>query len=184
MFFNAVMARRATAGLALALLLSTSTTSFGYDLPKQKHELAPEPNKAQPAEDDAKPLPQPPIPIIPLEEQIPTLFPGNQIYPVPHCGINYTECKFGKESWDYTREMQLRDDIAQKQLWLDIAAGETPPNEEWINKLLDELNELMEELQNLFDGRPVPEEGDPCLVAYRQCLFDDLKNAPNEEGRG
>lgn len=184
MFFSLSIARRVTVVIALASLLSTSTTSFGYDLPKQKHEIAPEPNNEQPTEDDAEQLPQPPFPIIPLEEQIPTLLPGNTIYPVPHCGITYAECAFGKGSWDYTREMQLRDDIAQKQLWLDIASGETPPDEEWINRLSDELNELMEELQNLFDGRPIPEEGDPCLVAYRACLLDHLRNGPYLEGLG
>lgn len=183
MFFNVSFARRATAVLVLASILSAPVTSFGYDVPKQKHELAQEPLKDQPGLDDAEPLPEPPLPIIPLEERIPTLLPGNDIFPVEHCGTEYTICKFGKESWDYIREMQLRTDIAQKQLWVDVASSETPPNEEWIDSLLNELNELIEELQNLFDGRPIPEEGDPCLVKYRQCLLEEVKNGPKEEGR-
>lgn len=164
--------------LALASLLSAPSTSFGYDLPKQQRELAPEPNKAQPAEDDAKlPLEQP-LPAIPLEVLIPTPPPGNTIYPIAHCCIAYVECTFGKGSWDYTREMQLRDDIAQKQLWLDIANSETPRDKIWVNRLSGELNGLMEELQNLVDGRPIPEEKDPCLVAYRACLLDYLRFDP------
>jgi hypothetical protein len=185
MFLSVLSRRRAAAVLALAVIIAAPLTSHAYDLPKQTQELIPVPAQGRPGDQELKPLPNPPVPIPPLEEQIPSLLPGNAVFPVEHCGVEYTLCKYGKDSWDYAREAQLREEIALAQFCVEVATNEANPNEEWIDQLIAELNALIEELQNLIEGRPVPEEGDPCLVKYRQCLLEEHKNMPQEEeGRG
>jgi hypothetical protein len=184
MFLNVQRARRVAAGFVLASILSVPVTSYGYDLPKQPHQLIPVPVQKEPVEPQPQPLPNPPAPLIPLEDQIPGLLPGNTVFPNEYCGIEYTICKFGKESWDYTREMQLREEIALAEFWVDAASNEPVPNEQWIDLLIEKLNALIEELQNLIEGRPEPQEGDPCLIKYRQCLLEEYKNRPKEEGAG
>lgn len=161
MFFNLALARRATAILALASLLSAPIISYAYDVPKYND-----------------------VPMDPVERGIHNLLPGNVIYPVERCGIAYTVCVYGADSPELAKEMRIRSAITLKQMQVDAAASEEPPNEARINGLLKELNKLIEELQEFFRSRPVPHSSDLCLVKYRQCLLEEYRNSPKEEGLG
>lgn len=99
-------------------------------------------------------------------------YPGDEGFTFAHCGISYTVCKYGKKSWDYIREMQLRGDIEQALLDLENARKEVQVDELFIERLEARLADLQEQLSIVLEGRPRPAEGDPCLKEYRQCMKD------------
>lgn len=99
-------------------------------------------------------------------------YPGDEGFTFAHCGISYTVCKYGKKSWDYIREMQLRGDIEQVLLDLENARKEVQVDELFIERLEARFEDLQEQLWILLEGRPRPGDGDPCLKEYRECMSD------------
>lgn len=172
MFLRSTALRR-VALLALTTFgLCSSLPLYAHDLPKNKPEVVVELPQA-PLDVDPLLL-QPEFSKIPLEERILGLYPGNDIFPVERCGIEYTICKFGKQSWDYAREMQLRGEIKWREAWLEHLDPANEADLLLIEQISEEIGRLIEELQGLFDGRPRPNEDEECLRSYRRCLLDEL----------